>query len=101
MALSAIELPLEKIAEICRAHHVTELALFGSALSDDFRSDSDLDFLVVFRENHATGIFEYADLQLALAHLLRRKVDLVPKHNLKRLIRDDVLSTARVVYAAQ
>jgi predicted nucleotidyltransferase len=101
MALIAIDLPLNKIAEICRAHHVAELSIFGSALRDDFRPDSDLDFLVTFRENHATGIFEYADLQLALAELLRRNVDLVPKNNLKRLIRDDVLSTARVVYAAQ
>ena len=34
-----------------------------------------------------------------LSDLLKRKVDLVPKNGLKRFIRDEVLSSARIIYA--
>ena len=37
------DLPLEAIGEICRRYRVRELSLFGSALRDVFRPDSDLD----------------------------------------------------------
>ncbi|WP_349260529.1 nucleotidyltransferase family protein, partial [Longimicrobium sp.] len=41
-----IEVPRERIEEFCRKWHVSELALFGSVLRDDFRPDSDVDVLV-------------------------------------------------------
>ncbi|WP_375328771.1 nucleotidyltransferase family protein [Microcystis sp. BLCC-F210] len=39
----AIDLPTEKIADFCQRWQVTEFALFGSVLRDDFRPDSDID----------------------------------------------------------
>jgi predicted nucleotidyltransferase len=39
-------------------------------------------------------------MQRELADLFHRPVDLVPKDGLKPLIRDDVLSQARVLYAS-
>ena len=36
----------DRIADFCRRHHITRLAIFGSALRDDFRPDSDIDVLV-------------------------------------------------------
>src|SRR4051794_32904164 len=101
MSTPTIDLPLAEIAEICRTYHVAELSLFGSALRDDFRPDSDLDVLVIFQDQRRIGITEFADLQLALTRLFHREVDLVLKNGLKALIRDDVFSTARVVYAAR
>jgi predicted nucleotidyltransferase len=41
-----IELPMEQIKAFCQKWQVTELALFGSVLRDDFRSDSDIDILI-------------------------------------------------------
>lgn len=39
----------EKTAEICRAHHVRRLSVFGSAVRDDFDPQrSDVDFQVEF-----------------------------------------------------
>jgi predicted nucleotidyltransferase len=46
MTIAAIELPIEKIAEFCHKWQVTEFALFGSVLRDDFRPDSDIDVMV-------------------------------------------------------
>jgi hypothetical protein len=36
--LARIDLPLERIADLCRKYDVQELSLFGSILRDDFRS---------------------------------------------------------------
>jgi hypothetical protein len=44
----AIELPMHQIAEFCQKWQVTEFALFGSVLRDDFRPDSDIDVMVQF-----------------------------------------------------
>ena len=66
-----------QIAAICRQHHVRRLALFGSALRDDFdASSSDLDFVVEF-EPLATGTYAnmYFGLIDALERLFGRRVD--------------------------
>ncbi len=34
---------IERIAELCDRWQITEFALFGSVLRDDFRPDSDID----------------------------------------------------------
>ena len=36
----------QKVAELCRRYGVAELALFGSALRDDFLADSDVDRVI-------------------------------------------------------
>ena len=41
-----IQIDRQRIAEFCRRWKNTEFALFGSALRDDFRPDSDVDVLV-------------------------------------------------------
>ena len=43
MARNVPSLPMDAIAEACRRSGVKELALFGSAVRDDFRHASDLD----------------------------------------------------------
>ncbi len=49
MALAAaLELPVEKIAGFCRRWKIARLEVFGSVLRDDFRPDSDMDFLYAF-----------------------------------------------------
>jgi uncharacterized protein len=39
MNIAAIEVPMDKISEFCDRCQVTEIALFGSVLRDDFRPD--------------------------------------------------------------
>jgi len=51
-----IRVPTEKIKEFCHRWKIAELALLGSALRADFRSDSDIDILVSFGKD-ATGIY--------------------------------------------
>ncbi len=94
------DFPLEAIGEVCRRYQVRELALFGSALRDDFRQESDLDLLVEFEPDARASFVTLGRLERDLETLLGRKVDLIPKGGLRPLIRGHVLSTARIVYAA-
>jgi uncharacterized protein len=98
--LHGIAIPEQQLAELCRRYHVRELALFGSVLRDDFRPDSDIDVLVEFEPGAPIGLLEYIRLQGELATLFARDVDLVEKVGLKRFVRDNVLQSAQVLYAA-
>ena len=93
-------IPLEKLADFCRQYQVRELALFGSMLRQDHRPDSDVDLLVSFQPATRVTFLTLARMQRELEALLGRKVDLVPKDGLKPVIREHILATARVLYAA-
>lgn len=100
MAHAGISLPAKAIEQVCRRYRVRELSIFGSALRDDFRNESDVDFLVQFQPEARIGFLAFAGLQEDLSKIVGRTVDLVPKDGLKEVIRDEVLASAEVVYAA-
>lgn len=100
MLHASLNLPMEKIREICRRYHVRELAIFGSAVRGDFRPDSDVDFLVEFEPEAHIGLSQFMGLREELSALVRREVDLGTKRALKPMIRDEVLGGAEVLYAA-
>ena len=100
-----IELPLERIAEICQEFGVTELSVFGSALRDDFRSDSDVDFLVVFDSpDLGPWMSRLSELQAELSSLLRRPVDVALRSGVEQsenyIRRRHILRSAQAVYVA-
>jgi predicted nucleotidyltransferase len=99
-ARERIDIPMDALADLCRRYHVRELALFGSVLRDDFRDDSDIDILVEYESDAQVGLYEHFDLQRDLEQLLGRRVDLVSKRGLNVVIRDDVLRSSQVLYAA-
>ena len=43
-----ITIPSEELAEFCQENGIKQLAVFGSALRDDFGPESDVDLLVEF-----------------------------------------------------
>ncbi len=96
-----VPLPVEALAAFCRANHVRRLSLFGSVLRADFGPESDVDVLVEFEPDHVPGFFRLAALERELSGLLgNRKVDLRTPEDLSRYFRQQVLASARVVYAA-
>jgi uncharacterized protein len=100
MANAKIQTPHEAITQFCRKHHIQRLALFGSVLRDDFRSDSDVDVLVEFVPGTHIGMIGLAGLEIELSHILGRKVDLNTPGFLSRYYRDQVLAEAEVQYDA-
>ena len=98
--MMGLDVPANRMMELCKRHRVRELALFGSALTKDFSAESDVDLLVTFQPGAHVGFLTLARMRHELEELLGRKVDLIPKGGLKPVIRDSVLATARVLYAA-
>jgi uncharacterized protein len=95
-----INLPMEDITALCKRYHVRELALFGSAAKGNLKKGSDIDLLVDFEPEAQVGFITLSRMQRELSNLIHRKVDLVPKGGLKPILRHDVLSTIKVLYAA-
>lgn len=95
---SRIHMPREALAAFCRKHGVRKLALFGSVLRDDFRSDSDVDVLVEFEPGARAGYLKLAAMELELGEVIGRKVDLRTPGELSRYFRDDVLAGAEVQF---
>jgi predicted nucleotidyltransferase len=99
-----IDLPLDALADICRRFGVSHLAIFGSAMREDFDADSDVDFLVRFINNDSgPWMHKLNDLEAALSALLDRKVDVVSWRGIEKSTnpyrRAHILNNARMVYA--
>ncbi len=91
----------QKVAELCRRYGVSELALFGSVLGDDFRTDSDVDVLVSYGPEAHPSLLELAELSEDLTDIFGRDVDLVERAGLRNPFRRRaILSSAEVVYAS-
>lgn len=96
-----IVVPKDKIADFCRRWKVVEFALFGSALREDFRPDSDIDVLVTFDPNAHHSLFELVRMEEELAVIFGRKVDLVEKDGIRNPFRrHEILKSLEIVYAA-
>ncbi len=89
-----------KITDFCWRRHIVRLAIFGSALRDDFRLESDVDVLADCEPGHVPGFFRLFDMEEELSVLFDgRKVDLRTPQDLSRYLRDRVVAQAEVQYA--
>ncbi|MDE0077153.1 MAG: nucleotidyltransferase family protein [Caldilineaceae bacterium] len=88
------------LAAFCEKHDIRRLAVYGSALRDDFGPDSDIDLLVEFEPDRIPGLLGVAGMELALSELFAgRKVDLRTAEDLSPYFRQKVLDAAEVQYA--
>ena len=87
----AIQLLREHMDEL-RALGVESLSIFGSVARDEAGVESDVDVLMEHRPG--ISLFDYAGIQIRLAEILGRPVDLATPDALKPRIRDRVLSEA-------
>ncbi len=89
----------EEIREFCERHYIRRLAIFGSALRDDFGLDSDVDVLVDFMPGHTPGFFKLFEMEEELSGLLGgHKIDMRTPEDLSRYFRDKVVAAAQVQY---
>lgn len=95
-----ISIDKEQIADFCRRNQIQRLAVFGSALRDDFGPESDVDTLVEFKPGVSVGLIRMAQLEIELSGLIGRKVDLRTEKDLSRYFRATVLSQAEELYAS-
>ncbi len=99
-----MRLPNDVIRSFSRRWKITELALFGSALRDDFGPDSDVDVLVDFEPDARWTLFDFMNMREELEKIFGRKVDLLTRRavemSLNQRRKKAILSTARVIYGA-
>lgn len=98
-----LDLPYAELEDFCTRWHIRKLAFFGSVLRDDFREDSDVDVLVHIEEDIVYPFSKYYQMEQELADLLDRPIDLMDwvavEESPNYLRRQEILSTAQVVYA--
>ncbi len=100
-----VPIPEQELTAICQRLGVSELAVFGSALTDDFTPDSDVDFMVSFiREDFGPWGCKLTELQEELSVLLGRAVDVVSRGAVQRspnyIRRENILRSARTLYVS-
>ena len=92
------------IAAFCEKWGIAEMSVFGSVLRDDFRPDSDVDVLVLMQPDADLTFARWDQMERELSELTGRPVDLVFKDAIRKspnwIRRREILSTARVIYAA-
>lgn len=95
-----INLPQDKIAEFCRRWKITELALFGSVLRNDFGPESDIDILVTFAPDAEWSLFDHVQMEEELEVILGREVDVISRRAVESspnwIRRQAILETAEV-----
>jgi len=89
----------DKIREFCERHYIRRLAIFGSALREDFGPESDVDVLVDFVPGHTPGFFKLFEMEEELSGLLGgHKAEMRTLEDLSRYFRDKVVAQAEVQY---
>ena len=88
------------VATFAATHGIRRIALYGSALREDFGPDSDIDLLVEFQPGHTPGLLHLAQMELELEDALGRQVELRTPEDLSPHFRDAVVASARPLYAA-
>ena len=104
MIKAKLEIPEKQIKDFCKKWNVNELSLFGSALTNHFNKDSDIDLLVSFGEDLRHTLFDLVHMESELEQLFGCDVDLVSRrgleHSRNSIRRDAILNSAELLYAA-
>jgi predicted nucleotidyltransferase len=99
-----LEIDSDRLAAFCEKWGIAELAVFGSVLREDFRPDSDIDFLVTWAPGKTPRFFDMLEMKDQLAQLVGREVDLaqrqVVEKDYNQYRRSAILDSATVLYAA-
>ena len=90
------------VAEFCKRWDVSELALFGSVLRNDFGPESDVDVLVTLHEKARHTLFDLHQMEEGLSSIFGHDVDLVSRSGIEKSRnqgrRRAILQSARVIY---
>lgn len=94
---------LNDLQTICAALKVKKLYVFGSATSDKFMKDSDIDFLISFFDD--LSIEEYTEnyflLHYRLRELFNREIDIVTERTLSNpYFIESIDETKELIYEA-
>lgn len=98
--MNIIESNRDQVRDLCIKHKVGRLFVFGSAVSDKFQKNSDIDLIVDFE---GVDLYSYADnyfdLKYSLEQLFKRDVDLLEDKAINNpFLRQSIDSTKQLIY---
>lgn len=83
---------------------IVKVQAFGSVLSGDFGSESDVDLLIDFSEASVVTLFDLDEINQEFEGILERKVDIVTRRGVmaseNTIRRRAILDSAVTLYAA-
>ena len=91
-------IPRRVLDVIARRYGLRRLALFGSAVRDDFRPGSDVDVLVEPRPDARVSLFDLVALEDDLERLFGRDVETVTPRGLREAVRERAEREAVTIY---
>jgi uncharacterized protein len=98
-----IDIPEERLADLCRRRGIRKLELFGSVVRDDFGPESDVDVMVEFEPERTPGL-AFFDIERELEEIFGRKVDLLTRRTVEQspnyIFRKYALRDVATVYEA-
>ncbi len=91
----------KELEKACLTFKVEELYAFGSILTDKFKSDSDIDFIVSIFSNDPIEYAEnYFELKFELERIFKRKIDLLEQKAIKNKTFENLVNQQKMlVYA--
>jgi uncharacterized protein len=98
--MNIVEKNIDKVRDLCVKHKVGKLFAIGSVLTNKFKTDSDIDFVVDFVD---IDLYDYADnyfdLKYSLENLFNRDVDLLEDKAINNpYLRNSIDSSKRLIY---
>ena len=98
---SNIDISMDEIRRFCTKWKIMEFSLFGSILREDFRPGSDVDVLVLFKDDADWDLFDIVEMKEELKSIFGREVDLVEQGAIRNPFRrQSILSSKETLYAA-
>ncbi|OFW80715.1 MAG: hypothetical protein A2887_05845 [Alphaproteobacteria bacterium RIFCSPLOWO2_01_FULL_40_26] len=82
----------DRILQIANKYKAENVRIFGSVVRGDNRIDSDIDFLVHFKEG--ASLFDESGLDIDLCDLLKCKVDVISDRAIRNEFKPFILSEA-------
>jgi len=104
MTINNINIQEEQLKEICTRYLIEELAIFGSALREDFNDSSDVDLLYTFQETARHSLFDVVKIKEEFEKLFGRSVDLISCRAIEKsrneFQKKAILINTKIIYAA-
>jgi predicted nucleotidyltransferase len=92
----------DKLKEICKAYDIKTMYVFGSACTNKFNDDSDVDILISFKDISIDRYTDnYFEIHYRLEELFGRKIDLLTENSLSNpYLIESIEETKQLLYAA-
>jgi hypothetical protein len=93
----------KELIAICEELDIKKLYVFGSVVSENFRDDSDIDFLISFSDNLTIDEYtnNYFALHYKLRELFKREIDVVTERTLSNpYLIESINESKQLIYEA-